>query len=79
MDEPRGCPTPGACSAVQRERELLNLVEDMQEAFAILERLNPIKIPPAGPEHDWEREQNRQVNQAATVIRAGLDRLRQEM
>jgi hypothetical protein len=87
-DEPRGCPTPGACSAMQRERELRNLVEDLQEAFAELMKTSP--LPGSDKWHEMIRNRGQipqrtlkacdaDTAELAERIRAGLDRLRQEM
>jgi hypothetical protein len=86
MNEPRGCPTPGACSSVQRERELRNLVEDLQEQFAALLLAHPLPGTIDAEVHRRRMEQmptnqlliyGKITRSHADKIRAGLDRLRQ--
>jgi hypothetical protein len=91
MNEPRGCPTPGACSAVQRERELRNLVEDLQADFAKFMHWARERDALEQSVSEWNSQAisdgcyprqastHYRPSRLAEKIRAGLDRLRQEV
>lgn len=62
------------------QREMLNLMEDLQESLGEVQRLR--KLQADVPEYRrviTDKEVNDLVTRALDVLRAGLDRLRAEM